>query len=100
MSYRAIKHLLGETSLERKFRYLFGAFSLLLITLSFWFYAYQTEHLAYDQLVGTSQLLVDPVVAQQIATSCHLGHLKGEDDPEEEILRRRAIEDIPRRWKQ
>src|SRR5437879_4518844 len=95
MSYRAIKHLLGETSLERKFRYLFGALILVLITLSFWYYAYRTEHVAYDQLVGTSQLLVDPVVAQQIAISCHV-----EDETDEEALRRRAMDDIPQRWKQ
>ena len=44
MSYRAFKRLLGETSLERKCRFLFGAFILLLITSSFWLYARQTEH--------------------------------------------------------
>ena len=32
MSYRAFKRLLGETSLERKCRFLFGAGTLLLIT--------------------------------------------------------------------
>src|SRR5262249_53009358 len=72
MSYRAFKRLLGETSLERKCRFLFGAVSLLLITGSFWFYAWRTEHVAYDQLISTSQLLVDPVVAQQIALTCNL----------------------------
>ena len=36
MSYRAFKRLLGETSLERKCRFLFGAFILLLIAGSFW----------------------------------------------------------------
>ena len=53
MSYRAFKHLLGETSLERKCRFLFGAGTLLLITASFWFYALQTEHLAYEQTTDT-----------------------------------------------
>src|SRR5688572_8559427 len=57
MSYRAFKRLLGETSLERKCRFLFGAGILLLITLSFWFYAYQTEYLAYDQATTTCRLL-------------------------------------------
>jgi hypothetical protein len=47
MSYRAFKRLLGETSLERKCRFLLGAGILLLITLSFWVYARQTETLAY-----------------------------------------------------
>jgi signal transduction histidine kinase len=95
MSYRAFKRLLGETSLERKCRFLFGAFSLILITGSFWFYAWRTENLAYKQLESTSQLLVDPVVAQQIALSCHSKLL---DEEDEEALRRRAMEDFPRRW--
>src|SRR6266849_5959221 len=47
MSYRAFKHLLGETSLERKCRFLFGAGILLLLTASFWWYAHQTEIRAY-----------------------------------------------------
>src|SRR5258708_24088123 len=93
MSYRAFKRLLGETSLERKCRFLFSAFTGVLITLSFLIYSYNTEHLAYDQLVSTSQLLVDPVVAQQIALSCH-----SEVDTQDEALRRRAMEDFPRRW--
>jgi signal transduction histidine kinase len=36
MSYRSIKRVLGETSLERKCRLLFGACLLLLITGTFW----------------------------------------------------------------
>src|SRR4051812_34019919 len=62
MSYRAFKRLLGETSLERKCRFLFGAAGLLLITASFYFYAYQTEHLAYDQIATACRLLVMPSV--------------------------------------
>ena len=62
MSYRAFKRLLGETSLERKCRFLFGAGIVVLITLSFWLYAYQTEHLAYDQAVTTCRLLVSPLL--------------------------------------
>jgi signal transduction histidine kinase len=65
MSYRAFKRLLGETSLERKCRFLFGSGVVLLITLSFWLYSYQTEHLAYDQAVSTCRLLVPPFLAQQ-----------------------------------
>src|SRR5688572_13275078 len=60
MSYRAFKRLLGETSLERKCRFLFGAGILVLITLSFGLYAYQTEHLTYEQADTTSRLLVNP----------------------------------------
>jgi signal transduction histidine kinase len=54
MSYRAFKHLLGETSLERKCRFLFGAGILLLLTASFWWYAHQTEKLAYNQAALTT----------------------------------------------
>ncbi len=73
MSYRAFKRLLGETSLERKCRFLFGSGVVVLITLSFWFYAYQTEHLAYAQAVTTCRLLISPVLAQQ-----HLTLIKNE----------------------
>ncbi len=64
MSYRAFKRLLGETSLERKCRFLLGAGILLLITLSFWVYARQTEHLAYEQTATTGRLLITPIVAR------------------------------------
>ena len=66
MSYRAFKRLLGETSLERKCRFLFGAVILLLITGSFWLYAWQTEHLAYDQLTTTCRLLVIQIMDRQL----------------------------------
>jgi signal transduction histidine kinase len=75
MSYRAFKRLLGETSLERKCRFLFGAGILVLITLSFWLYAYQTEHLAYEQAATTCRLLVNPILAQQ-----HLAALAGKPE--------------------
>lgn len=53
MSYRAFKHLLGETSLERKCRFLFGGFIVLLITASFFLYARQTEGLLDAVQEGT-----------------------------------------------
>src|SRR5438128_2506387 len=62
MSYRGFKRLLGETSLERKCRFLFGAGILLLITGSFWLYAYQTENVAYEQTKTTCRLLVQEIV--------------------------------------
>src|SRR2546428_2600397 len=65
MSYRAFKRLLGETSLERKCRFLFGAGILLLITSSFWWYAHRTEHLAYAQTKTTGRLLVNPLIVKQ-----------------------------------
>jgi len=61
MSYRAFKRLLGETSLERKCRWLLGAGVLLLMTGSFWFYAQQTESLAYEQLDTTGRVLIGPI---------------------------------------
>src|SRR3954471_13364631 len=70
MSYKAFKRLLGETSLERKCRWLLGAGVLLLMTGSFWVYARQTEDLAYGQLETTGRALLSPIVARI--------HVKGE----------------------
>ncbi len=71
MSYKAFKRLLGETSLERKCRWLLGAGVLVLMTGSFWVYAKQTEDLAYEQLETTSRALLSHVLAGL--------HVKGED---------------------
>jgi signal transduction histidine kinase len=65
MSYRAFKRLLGETDLERKCRFLLGGGILLLMTLSFWGYARQTEGLAYDQMITSGRLLVPPILAKE-----------------------------------
>jgi signal transduction histidine kinase len=65
MSYRAFKHLLGETSLERKCRFLLGAGILVLISTSFWLFALQTESLMDKQTVNTGRLLINPIVAKQ-----------------------------------
>jgi two-component system sensor histidine kinase BarA len=70
MSYRAFKRLLGETSLERKCRFLFGGFILVLISGSFYLYARQTEHLAYEQLTTTCRLLVIQIMDRKLATVC------------------------------
>ncbi|MCI0704785.1 MAG: ATP-binding protein [Planctomycetia bacterium] len=64
MSYRAFKRLLGETSLERKCRWLLGAGVLVLMTGSFWVYAKQTEDLAYGQLETTGRALLSPILAR------------------------------------
>jgi signal transduction histidine kinase len=64
MSYRAFKHLFGETSLERKCRFLLGAATLLLVTASFSWYAHKTEGLAYEQITTTGRLLVNPIIAK------------------------------------
>ncbi len=57
MSYRSIKRMLGETSLERKCRFLFGACLLLLITASFWLYSFQTDRIVTDQDRKTGRFL-------------------------------------------
>jgi two-component system, NarL family, sensor histidine kinase BarA len=64
MSYKAFKRLLGETSLERKCRWLLGAAVLVLMTGSFWVYSKQTEDLAYEQLETTGRALLSPIVAR------------------------------------
>lgn len=65
MSYRTLKRLLGETSLERKCRFLFGGGLLILITGSFYFYGKLTETLVYDQNLITGRMLVYPIVLEK-----------------------------------
>jgi signal transduction histidine kinase len=60
MSYRSIKRLLGETSLERKCRFLFGGSLMLLITGSFYFYAQLNLQILRDQNREQASLLVAP----------------------------------------
>jgi len=62
MSYRTFKHLLGETSLERKCRFIFGGGILILVTLSFYFYGQKTENLVLGQNTQSARMLVNPVV--------------------------------------
>jgi two-component system sensor histidine kinase BarA len=68
MSYRAFKRLLGEYRLERKCRFLFGLFIVLLLTGSFWLYAWQTESLAYDQIKTACRLtVVNEILGRHLA---------------------------------
>ncbi len=60
MSYRAVKRLLGETSLERKCRFLFGGGLMLLITGSFYFYAKLNLRIIREQNREQASLLVAP----------------------------------------
>ena len=64
MSYRALKHLIGETSLERKCRFIFGGFILILITASFYWYGRMTESMVDDQNLNTGRLLVAPILVR------------------------------------
>ena len=73
MSYKSLKRVLGETSLERKCRFLFGGCLLLLITTSFWWFGSQIEKVVSDQNRNTGRLLVDQVMCikhwEQLETS-------------------------------
>jgi signal transduction histidine kinase len=61
ISYRSIKRLLGETSLERKCRFLFGAGLLFLISGSFYLYWMLTKDLVGTQAVSMARDLVPKV---------------------------------------
>lgn len=65
MSYRSFKRVLGETSLERKCRFLFGACLLLLITGSFWWYGNRTEQLVFEQSRDTGKNLVQSALIEK-----------------------------------
>jgi len=59
MSYHSIKRVLGETNLERKCRFLFGACLLFLITGAFWWVSFVTERLAKETARSTGARAVD-----------------------------------------
>jgi two-component system, NarL family, sensor histidine kinase BarA len=62
VSYRSFKHLLGETSLERKCRFIFGAGILVLVTISFYWYGRRAEDLVLSQTTLTARMLVNPTL--------------------------------------
>jgi len=62
ISYRALKKIVGETSLERKCRFLFGFALLILITGSFWLYDFSTQHLIESQQVLAAHSLVPRIL--------------------------------------
>ena len=62
MSYRTFKHLIGETSLERKCRFIFGAGVLILITGSFFWYGRKSEAMVYDQNKVACRLLANNIL--------------------------------------
>lgn len=77
MSYRRFKRLLGETSLERKCRLMFGGALMLLITGSFYVYAQLNLRIVQEQYRDRAQLLI----AQNMTTT-HIQELQGAQDPE------------------
>jgi two-component system sensor histidine kinase BarA len=62
MSYRSLKRVLGETSLERKCRFLFGGCLFVLITGSFWWYGRSTEELVYEASRESARGLVESII--------------------------------------
>src|SRR6266446_1197240 len=62
MSYKGFKRLLGESSLERKSRFLLGAVTLLLISGSFWLYAKMNVSLAYEATIISGRTLTGQVL--------------------------------------
>ena len=65
MSYRTFKHLLGETSLERKCRYIFACGIFVLVSTSFYWYGQKTEKLVIGQTTQTARRLVNPTVGDK-----------------------------------
>jgi two-component system sensor histidine kinase BarA len=64
MSYRSLRDILGETSLERKVRFLFGLCLFVLIAGSFWWYGNRTEQLVSASSRATGRHVVDAVMLQ------------------------------------
>jgi len=62
VSYRTFKHLLGETSLERKCRFIFGGGILALVTLSFYWYGQKTESLVIGQKTEAARVRVEQII--------------------------------------
>src|SRR5438046_1927359 len=65
MSYRTFKRLMGETSLERKCRFLFGGGLLILITISFYSYGKLTARLVDEQNKITGRMMVMPIILKK-----------------------------------
>lgn len=64
MAYRSLRDILGETSLERKIRFLFGLCLFALIAGSFWWYGSRTEQLVYSSSRATARHVVDAIMLQ------------------------------------
>lgn len=79
MSYRTFKRLLGETSLERKCRFLFGGGLLILITLSFGLYGSLTSGLVDEQNRNTGRMMVLPILLQRHWEWSEKDKLDGDD---------------------
>jgi two-component system, NarL family, sensor histidine kinase BarA len=65
MSYRSLKRVLGETSLERKCLFLFGTCLLTLITLGFWWYSSRTDDLVLNATRRTARGLKGTILVRE-----------------------------------
>jgi signal transduction histidine kinase len=88
MAYRSFKKVLGETSLERKCRFLFGVCLLVLIAVSFVLHGRLTEGLVYEQNPTRGRLIVDTALA--------LRHWEQFEPKDSEF--RRDIKDMTAAW--
>lgn len=84
MSYQSIKRVLGETSLERKCRFLFGICLFFLIAGSFWSYSFLTQKLVFDKDRVTGRALVDQIMIQRHMEYFVSHSAKGVSDPNAE----------------
>lgn len=89
MSYRSLKRLFGETSLERKFRFLLGSSLMILISGSFYWYAQRNLKVIELQYRQRAQLLV----AQ------NLQQIHWENSNPESIKNRDAIQSLSKELK-
>jgi signal transduction histidine kinase len=100
MSYQSIKRVLGETSLERKCRFLFGICLLFLITGSFWWYSFQTERLVYKNDRTTGSLLVDlSLLSKHLAWAASIDQKTLKEDPNATTFRpvmQALVEKLPK----
>ncbi|CAN5720480.1 ATP-binding protein [soil metagenome] len=64
MSYRTFKHLLGETSLERKCRFIFGSGIFALVAVSFSIYGLKTESLVIGESEQAARMQVGGVLKE------------------------------------
>lgn len=65
INYRSLKKLLGETSLERKCRLLFGVALMTMLTTSFWIYASLTRQLVEQAQIVRAEALVPEMLWRQ-----------------------------------
>ncbi|MFO1004378.1 MAG: ATP-binding protein [Planctomycetaceae bacterium] len=77
MSYRSLKRLLGETSLERKCRFLLGSSLIILISGSFYWYSQRNLTVIDAQYRQRAQLLI----SQNLQTTHWLSMQSSSKDP-------------------